>query len=443
MFAPISDASNCFLQPTAKKKAAACSSARQPTESASLMESLTFDYLTMRVGTFNVGVLQKQLRGRKAHKVMESLDRIIGTCAHDGELDIFTMCGVGGHRRGLSDAGQQAANLSVIRQGSAQCSTAQNYLSVWNFRADAYQLAQTQLQCIVHRMNSELACDPQLVVQVFSFSGRAKLIHGNLHIRSPQGIKALTTMMRKFLVKAALEILERKAATEEARERRANGGASQSVVCILVGDTNLLTTDGEAAVQSLQPPVKQATLNNVWQVHGTNAQLGGDILFVKGANAALFELPVGASHRDRGVRNDNHDAFGVQIRVKVCKKVKTCTPERQASGDSQLDVAVEAAPTAAWNDVVIKRARLSSGGRLLHPSYSAPKRERTDSYLYKLEPGIKRPRTEPYRHPIKRTRTELEAAVIKRARTGSRNYRIFGVGIVSSEYLRVGLKVRH
>jgi len=264
-------------------------------------------------------------------------------------------------------------------------------------------------------------------------------------------------MMRKLLVKEALKILERKAATEEARERRANGGASQSVVCILVGDTNLLTTDGEAAVQSLQPPVKQATLNNVWQVHGTNAQLGGDILFVKGANAALFELPVGASHRDRGVRNDNHDAFGVQIRVKVCKKVKTCTPERQASGDSQLDVAVEAAPTAAWNDVVIKRARLSWGGRLLHPPYSAPlmpdpeppydlpepKRERTDSYLYKLEPGIKRPRTEPYRHPIKRTRTELEAAVIKRARTGSRNYRIFGVGIVSSEYLRVGLKVRH
>jgi hypothetical protein len=57
--------------------------------------------------------------------------------------------------------------------------------------------------------------------------------------------------------------------------------------------------------------------DTVWQVFATLAQKGGDIAFVKGANAELFELPVGFSWSDRGVRNDNHDAFGVELAVQV------------------------------------------------------------------------------------------------------------------------------
>ena len=55
--------------------------------------------------------------------------------------------------------------------------------------------------------------------------------------------------------------------------------------------------------------------DNVWQVYSPNSQSGGDILFVKGANASSFELPVGPSHIFRGVRNDSHDAFGVELRL--------------------------------------------------------------------------------------------------------------------------------
>ena len=35
---------------------------------------------------------------------------------------------------------------------------------------------------------------------------------------------------------------------------------------------------------------------------------------MKGANATLFEIPVGASYPYRGARNDDHDAFGVELR---------------------------------------------------------------------------------------------------------------------------------
>ena len=126
----------------------------------------------------------------------------------------------------------------------------------------------------------------------------------------PSKTKAPTIPTRKRLVTEALEILQRKAETEN---QRANGDDSQPVVCVLVGDTNLRKADGEEAVQSLQPPDKHAEYDNVWHVHSTIAKLGGDILYVKGGHAALFELPVGASHLDRGVRNDDHDAFGVEI----------------------------------------------------------------------------------------------------------------------------------
>ena len=57
--------------------------------------------------------------------------------------------------------------------------------------------------------------------------------------------------------------------------------------------------------------------DNVWHVYATPAALGGDIIFVKGCNAELFELPVGASYEDRGARNDNHDAFGVELVVAI------------------------------------------------------------------------------------------------------------------------------
>ena len=213
---------------------AASSSAFQPT--------VRTDVLTMRVGSFNAGTMQSSLVGRNVYNVMQSLDRVITTCVQDGALHIFSMCEVGGHCGGLATAALHATDLPILGHGTAQCSTTQNYLCLWDFRADASQPGVQQLrEPTVHSLNC-YRCDPQLVVQVFSFSGRAKLIHGNLHIRTPSKTKAPTIPTRKRLVTEALEILQRKAETEN---QRANGDDSQPVVCVLVGDTNLRKADGE------------------------------------------------------------------------------------------------------------------------------------------------------------------------------------------------------
>ena len=45
----------------------------------------------------------------------------------------------------------------------------------------------------------------------------------------------------------------------------------------------------------------------------TSKQLSGDIVLVKGTNAKPFDLPFGISHGDRGMRNDQHDAIGIEL----------------------------------------------------------------------------------------------------------------------------------
>ena len=52
-------------------------------------------------------------------------------------------------------------------------------------------------------------------------------------------------------------------------------------------------------------------------MHATTAELSGDLIFVIGAHAKSFDLPFDKSHRDRGVRNDDHDAIGIELRVIV------------------------------------------------------------------------------------------------------------------------------
>ena len=83
----------------------ASSSAFQPTE--------LNDVLTMRIGSFNAGTDQNKLMAKNIHKVMQDLDRVITTCVQGGQLHIFSMCEVGGHREGLESAALRLTDLSV------------------------------------------------------------------------------------------------------------------------------------------------------------------------------------------------------------------------------------------------------------------------------------------------------------------------------------------
>jgi hypothetical protein len=213
----------------------------------------------IRLGNFNVGIMQNQFETDRAlRKVMHNLNRVIHKCVIVGELDMMTMCEVGGHLKGMPAAGISAeTHLPVLRQGSIAYSNLQNYMSCWNFNADASQLGLQQLRPPkLHKLTS-VRCDPQLIVEVFSQSEHirgstvtAKLVQGNLHIRVPNGSPSPIILTRKRIVGQALRILEAEAKLEK---ERANDDASQPVVCVLLGDTNLSKSEGQEAVQPLQP----------------------------------------------------------------------------------------------------------------------------------------------------------------------------------------------
>jgi len=206
----------------------------------------------LRLGSFNVGINQNQFKTTKAmRKVMQHLDRIIHKCVMDGVLDMISVCEVEGHLQGMPAAGISAGDLSVLARGAIQYSNVQNYLSCWNFKADASQPGLQQLRPPqMHRLSASATCDPQFEVQVFSYSGQAKLVQGNLHIRTPNNAPSPSIATRRRVVEQALRMLDGVAKLEK---ERVNDDASQPVVCVLLGDTNLSKSEGDEAVQPLQP----------------------------------------------------------------------------------------------------------------------------------------------------------------------------------------------
>ena len=106
-------------------------------------------------------------------------------------------------------------------------------------------------------------------------------------------------------------------------------GAFQPAAAVLVGDPNMTKEEGETAIQKLQP--SDSNFMDSWHGHETLFRCGGDILFVKGTNATVFDIPIGASYTDRGMRHDQHDAFGVELVI-----LATTVPpakRRKLSGD--------------------------------------------------------------------------------------------------------------
>ena len=185
------------------------------------------------------------------------------------------------------------------------------------------QLLEPQIHILNHRT------DRTLEVQIFSFGGRAKLVQGNLHIRTTRHLTPTKTQ-RKNIVSQALQKLDKAAEPHQRAHRRLpdddNDDDFQPVVCVLLGDTNLSRSEAEEAVHFHQPGTTE--WNNVWSVHAANAQWRGDIIYVKGAHAKLFELPAGVSHAYRGVRNDQHDAFGVELKLLTQRVPAAAAPSK-------------------------------------------------------------------------------------------------------------------
>ena len=128
-------------------------------------------------------------------------------------------------------------------------------------------------------------------------------IRDRLHIRIPTG-KTVTITTKKRIVQEALGILE----------KASNSCVLQPTVAILCGDVSLEQDNADACCQ-LRKGGAMPDVFTQWHTQTCGAALSGDVAFVRGCESQAFDVTIGRSYQDRGMRNDCHDFFGVTIAV--------------------------------------------------------------------------------------------------------------------------------
>ena len=101
----------------------------------------------------------------------------------------------------------------------------------------------------------------------------------------------------------------------EELEDSANSGALQPAVCILTGDMNLDRCDADTVVQPLIALV-QDVLNH-WHTKTSTAALPGDVAFIKGTPSEAFEIGIGRSYPNGGIRRGIPDCFGIGLCISL------------------------------------------------------------------------------------------------------------------------------
>ena len=293
----------------ASQPAASSGGASQPAEAS---------HVELRLGTFNCGMEQAMVP-HKRHT--DNLKRILAKSVHEQDLHIVTFCEVGGHRRGLPTAMSAQDFVSDVLEEHYKAMNCQAYMTTWQATTAPADVSGVTLTLLagpeVVQLSSD-ALDPQLVIMVFAIAAtvcpdkHGLLISGNLHIRTPSGQKQPSIATKKRITTEALQALEEKASM-------ASSGASQPTapVLVLTGDVNL---DKKASDNVVQKLVGEPSVDTQWQVLTSNAARSGDVLFFKGTIGEAFDVTVGKSYQDRGLRRDDHDFFGVALLIPMSDK---------------------------------------------------------------------------------------------------------------------------
>ena len=269
----------------------------------------------IRIGTFNVGVVQTQILGQKFEKPgsggLDNLRRIVAKTFEEGDLNLLTLCEVGGHKLGLGKSPYDAICLleKTLEQGEFGVSAPQNYVSIWH-KHGASQRGGVSLRHIeeeVIDLDRLITSEPQLVLTTYAVTTNASaaegfLLVGQLHIRIPSAGTHPNISTRKSVVKKALEQIMRKA----------KSSAFQPAVSVLCGDVNLDRDNADACCQADHGDPDVSTH---WYTQTSSAARSGDVAFVRGCPSEAFDISVGASYSDRGMRKDCHDCFGITVSV--------------------------------------------------------------------------------------------------------------------------------
>ena len=269
----------------------------------------------VRVGTYNVGMVQEML-DKERHQ--NSLRGVIAESFIGGDLHLLSLCEVGGHMRGLQDLHISPLDFinGVLRDGEYHAAAVQAYMNVWH-QAGAAQPGGVSLQpskqptCL--QLRPDLAADPQLVIFDFHVTAEqypgmmGRLVHGVLHIGSNRRHMP-SWRQRTIVTRQALRELE----------DSANSGALQPTVCVLTGDMNL---DRYHADTVVQPDCGELDVLNRWHTQTSAAALPGDVAFIRGTPSEAFEIEIGRSYPNRGIRHDMHDCFGFELRIPLVHMV--------------------------------------------------------------------------------------------------------------------------
>ena len=271
-------------------------------------------HLSVRLGSFNYGMQQQMLQGTAwKGKYKQRFGDLNCKILEDYECDCLFGCEVGSHKQGfleemsVGDIFQMKEDLCAIPRRFSVDATL-NYLSIFNSQSMSWKPEIPHMRLLSDPVVIPLSIpelDPQLVVSIFLVSrgtATSYLVVGNLHIRTPSGSKVGKKIpLRIKLVKEALHRIEN------------IGKITTKKPCalVLLGDINLFQLQAEELVQKTRE--QRLAVHKQWHVeHSVNCK-GGDLMFVKGAQSHVIDIPVGASYRDRGMRNDQHDAFGVTL----------------------------------------------------------------------------------------------------------------------------------
>ena len=259
-----------------------------------------------RLTSFNVGNTQSMLQsGVWTNKHHTKFAHLMGLFTDRYGAGIVFGCQVGAHKQGFADA--RIADETLQTQ---KAMTLQNYLVA---------LPETYLPMkVVHgpyvtELSGSVVCDPQLVltaVQARHFAIKAAvMVVGILHIRTPCGRASPSISTRQEFVKEAVGTIKNFA---DLLKVMMPASERYEPVLALVGDCNLTRNLAYRAIAQLQPRDLRNT-GEVWQVKTTRRGRSGDVCFVKGCPVVVFQVAVGTSCAERGMRNDCHDALGIVL----------------------------------------------------------------------------------------------------------------------------------
>ena len=271
-------------------------------------------HVPVNIGTFNLGLDQHQ-----RESLNFEIQRIVAKAFEEGDLDLLNLCEVGGHKQGLPACRCDTSSITdgALTQGEYGSCATQAYMSVWHetgvFQPGGVSLkpvhydSPSQQQSEVFALTTSVALQPQLVLTTYAVTANASagdgmLFVGQLHLRTPHGTKSPSNETRKRVVREALDIMT----------RAANSCVFQPAVAVLCGDVNLNQDNADACCQTEKgdPDVRTH-----WHTQTSSEALSGDVAFVRGCSSQAFDVTIGASYRDRGIRNDCHDFVGVTVSV--------------------------------------------------------------------------------------------------------------------------------